>query len=192
MARGHAVPPGSALKPFIYALAFDQGVIHPLSLMIDAPRTFAGYKPENFDHHYEGPLSAHDALIKSRNIPALWLGSQLTHPSFYGFLEGAGIGKLKPEKPYGLSLALGSAEVTMEEIVQLYAMLANGGMLEALRHTAQEPVRPLKRLLSPEAAFMTLDILKDTPTRAAGPTDHCRCRYTGKPARRAGCAMHGA
>jgi penicillin-binding protein 1C len=154
--------PGSALKPFIYALAFDQGVIHPLSLMRDAPITFAIYAPENFDHHYEGPLSAHDALIRSRNIPALWLADHIHHPDFYDFLVAAGIGHLKPKKTYGLSLALGGEEVTMEELVQLYAMLANDGELKSLRRTLQDAPGIPKRLLSPEAAFMTLDILKDT------------------------------
>jgi penicillin-binding protein 1C len=153
--------PGSALKPFIYALAFDGGLIHPMSLLSDAPASYGAYVPENFDRDYQGPMSAHDALIKSRNIPALWLTGHLAHPDFYHFLQAAGIGKLKAQETYGLSLALGGAEVTMEELVKLYAMLAGDGVLHDLRRVKDEPAPPGKRLLSPEAAFMTLDILKD-------------------------------
>jgi len=155
--------PGSALKPFIYALAFDQGIIHPLSLLKDAPIAFANYTPDNFDRQYEGPLSAHDALIKSRNIPALWLAEQMKSPDFYHFLTSAVIGHLKLQETYGLSLVLGGAEVTMEELVRLYAMLANDGMLRTLRYTTDASFYDGKPLLSPEAAFLTLDILRDTP-----------------------------
>lgn len=155
--------PGSTLKPFIYALAFDQGIIHPLSLLKDAPVAFANFTPDNFDRQYEGPLSAHDALIKSRNIPALWLAEQLKRPDFYQFLANSGIKNLKPENSYGLSLVLGGAELTMEELTQLYVMLANGGSLEALRYIKNAPAQGRKNLLSPEASFITLDILKDTP-----------------------------
>lgn len=154
--------PGSALKPFIYALAFDQGIIHPMSLLSDAPAAYGAYVPENFDRDYQGPMSAHDALIKSRNIPALWLAGRLARPDFYHFLEEAGIGRLKPQETYGLSLVLGGAEVTMEELVKLYAMLANDGIQHDLRRVKDEPAMPGARLLSPEAAFMALDILRDT------------------------------
>lgn len=165
--------PGSALKPFIYALAFDQGIIHPLSLLKDAPIAFASYTPDNFDRQYQGPLSAHDALIKSRNIPALWVAEQLRSPDFYHFLASADIGRLKPQANYGLSLVLGGAEVTMEELVRLYAMLANGGMLRALSYTVDTPLHDGKQLLSPEASFLTLDILSDTPVPGgAALSDH--------------------
>ncbi len=164
--------PGSALKPFIYALAFEQGIIHPASLLTDAPSAYGTYTPENFDHAFQGPLSAHDALIRSRNIPALWLSSQLTKPGFYHFLQQAGIKRMQAEKNYGLSLALGGVEVTMKELVQLYAMLSNGGVYAPLQYIRAVEVvdvvddlhKPEQRqLLSPEAAFMALDILKDTP-----------------------------
>lgn len=155
--------PGSALKPFIYALAFGQGIIHPMSLMFDAPLNFATYEPENFDHRYEGPMSAHDALIKSRNIPALWLDGQLRHPDFYQFLVQAGIGNLKPKARYGLSLTLGGAEVTMRELASFYAMLANDGRFRLPQDVKEVPEPQPVSLLSPEAAFLALDILKDTP-----------------------------
>lgn len=155
--------PGSALKPFIYALAFDQGLIHPLSVLKDAPTSFGPYSPENFDGAFVGPITAHDALIRSRNVPAVALTARLSEPSFYDFLKAAGISQMATEQHYGLALALGGGEVSMEELVNLYAMLANGGVLEAVRHRADQPRNPTLRLLSEEASFMTLDILRDNP-----------------------------
>ncbi|MBL6752276.1 MAG: transglycosylase domain-containing protein, partial [Nevskia sp.] len=79
--------PGSALKPFLYALAMDQGLIHPLSVLKDAPASFGAFSPENFDGSFAGPITAHDALIRSRNIPAVALAARLTRPDFYEFLK---------------------------------------------------------------------------------------------------------
>lgn len=156
--------PGSALKPFVYALAIDQGLIHPRSLLKDSPTSFGGYDPENFDHQCVGPIVAADALVKSRNIPAVALTAQLQQPSFHAFLQRAGIGKLRSAQFYGLTTALGGAEVTMEEIVQLYAMLANGGRLQPLHFaTTTSTAMPAQQLLSPEAAFLVLDMLQTNP-----------------------------
>ena len=120
--------PGSALKPFIYALALDEGLIHPNSLLKDAPESFDGYDPENFDHHFAGPIRATDALIQSRNIPAVELESRLqSDRNLYTLLRDAGIRRLQPESHYGLTIALGSAEVSPQEVGTLYAMLANRG-----------------------------------------------------------------
>ena len=159
--------PGSALKPFIYALALDQGVLHPRTMLRDAPSAFGPFTPENFDGRFVGPIPAQDALIRSRNIPAVWTASQLKQPSFYQFLQGAGIRDLKPESYYGLALALGGGEVTMEELAGLYAMLANGGVLNSIR-TINGQALPASdghdtRLLSREAAFITLEMLRQNP-----------------------------
>jgi penicillin-binding protein 1C len=156
--------PGSTLKPFIYALALDQGIIHPLSILGDAPTNFGSYSPDNFDKDFRGPISAHDALRFSRNIPAIKLASQLHTPTLYEFFKQAGIQKLHPKDDYGLSLVLGSAGITPYELATLYAMLANDGILRPLilELTTKDPVTE-KRLLGAEASFMTLDILKDTP-----------------------------
>ena len=156
--------PGSALKPFIYGLAFDQGLIHPKSLLRDAPTSFNGYDPEDFDHQFAGPISAHDALIQSRNVPAVELESQLAPGhDLYALLHDAGVGRLQDERHYGLSLALGAAEVSPEEVAALYAMLANRGQLRPLRFETQEGTTAGTPLLSPEASWLTLDILKDAP-----------------------------
>jgi penicillin-binding protein 1C len=155
--------PGSALKPFIYALAMDQGLIHTQSVLKDAPTAFGAYAPENFDGAFVGPVSAHDALIASRNVPAVSLSSKLAQPDLYQFLKNAGISRMASERHYGLALALGGGEVTMEELVTLYAMLGNRGLLAPLQYSAQSAGRAPNRVLSEDAAFMVLSILKDNP-----------------------------
>jgi len=159
--RAHRSP-GSALKPFIYGLALDEGLIHPNSLLKDAPESFDGYDPENFDHNFAGPIPAWQALVQSRNVPAVDLESKLDpHRNLYTLLRDAGIRGLQPESYYGLTVALGSAEVSPEEVGTLYAMLANRGRLRPLRRTMDAPVDPGLPLLSPEASYLTLDMLKD-------------------------------
>ena len=152
--------PGSALKPFIYALALEQGLIHPLSILHDAPRSFGGYNPENFDREFVGPIRATDALARSRNIPAVTLASQLSHPTLYEFLRKAGIDLPHDEKYYGLALPLGGAEVTMQDLVKLYGALANDGMLEPLQYQLRDAASTKQRLLIPEATFLTLEMLR--------------------------------
>lgn len=154
--------PGSALKPFIYALALDEGLIHSNSLLKDAPESFDGYDPENFDHHFAGPIRAAAALVQSRNVPAVDLESRLDPGrNLYALLNNAGIGGLQPESHYGLTIALGSAEVSPEELGTLYAMLANRGVWRPLRRSLDDPVDAGAPLLSPEASWLTLDMLKD-------------------------------
>lgn len=159
--------PGSTLKPFIYALAMDQGLIHPLSVLKDAPAAFGPFSPENFDGTFIGPVTARDALIRSRNIPAVGLASRLSQPSLYDFLKRAGVSRMASEKHYGLSLALGGGDVTMEELVTMYGVLANRGVLQPLQYRRSALERPPAsdgvRLISEEASFMTLDILRNNP-----------------------------
>jgi penicillin-binding protein 1C len=166
--------PGSTLKPFIYAQALDQGLIHSESVLKDAPSNFGAFAPENFDGRFTGPISAQQALIRSRNIPAVDLAVRLSKPNLYDFLKLAGVQKLAPEAHYGLALALGGAEVTMEELAQMYALLPNRGVWQALQYQLpnQVPTRTSQAasglangpgLLSPEAAFIVQEMLKQTP-----------------------------
>lgn len=78
--------PGSALKPFIYGIGIDQGLIHPLTMLKDAPMSFGAYNPETFDGEFSGPIKAKDALVKSRNVPAVDIASRLASPDLHGFL----------------------------------------------------------------------------------------------------------
>ena len=152
--------PGSTLKPFVYALALDQGLIHPLSILADAPRSFGDYNPENFDRDFLGPIRACDALARSRNLPAVVLTSQLANPTLYEFLRGAGVTLPRSEPLYGLALPLGGAEIKMEDLVRVYAGLADNGELRPLRRKKSDPVPAHGlRLVSPEAAFLTLEML---------------------------------
>jgi penicillin-binding protein 1C len=155
--------PGSTLKPFVYALALEQGLIHPLSILADAPRSFGDYNPENFDREFLGPIRACDALARSRNVPAVELTSHLAHPTLFQFLKRSGVQLRHPESFYGLSLPLGGAEVSMQDLVQLYAVLANNGESRSLRFTTRDPIAQPKKIITPEAAFLTLEMLGNVP-----------------------------
>ncbi|WP_410526184.1 penicillin-binding protein 1C [Rickettsia endosymbiont of Urophora cardui] len=180
--------PGSSLKPFVYALSFDQSLIHPLTLLKDTPTYYDNYKPENFDSRFAGGLSARESLIKSRNVPVIFLASKLKNPNFYEFLQQTKISNLRKPESYGLSIVLGTAEVTLEELTTLYAMLANFGVYKPVRKVISEATslrgeakprrgnleqvnletrlprseQMLAMTLSPEASYLTLDIIKDT------------------------------
>lgn len=163
-------PPLAGLNPETISVwpGHRSGLIHPQSILKDAPTAFGSFQPENFDHRFTGPISAHDALVKSRNLPAVWLAGQVNQPNLYGFLRQAGIKGLRGESHYGLSLALGGGELTMAELARLYLMLASQGHDYPLRDQQSQPISPQgKSLLSPAAAFMVRDILKDNP-RADG------------------------
>ena len=158
--------PGSTLKPFIYALAMDQGLIHPLSVLKAAPAAFGPFSPENFDGNFIGPVTARDALIRSRNVPAVGLAAKLSQPSLYDFMKRAGVSRMASEKHYGLALALGGGDVSMEELVAMYSVLANRGVLQPLQYrSGAKPANASEgvRLISEEASFMTLDILRNNP-----------------------------
>lgn len=156
--------PGSALKPLLYALALDDGLIHPMTLLADAPHRYAAYTPENFDRGFLGPIFARDALIHSRNLPAVDLLAKLGVPRFRDWLHNAGVDRLRLAEEYGLSLALGGSEITMEELVRLYAILAGGGIRRDLATVQRAaPASPPKRLLSAESSYLVLDILRDVP-----------------------------
>ncbi|MDP2828369.1 MAG: penicillin-binding protein 1C [Sulfuricellaceae bacterium] len=165
--------PGSTLKPFIYGLALDQGILHPMSILKDAPTSFGPFSPENYDGRFVGPITAQDALIRSRNIPAVAVAAKLSRPNLYDFLKMAGISRMESPQHYGLALVLGGGEVTMEELAQLYAMLANGGewrpasLLASTpspqplpREGGGDPVLKGTRLMSEEASFIVLDMLR--------------------------------
>ena len=159
--------PGSTLKPLIYATAVDMGLIHSMTLLKDARINFGVYAPENADSDFYGPVLARDALTHSRNIPAINLLRQIGTKNFYKILSDSGVTNLKSPDYYGISVALGGAEVSMHELAGIYATMANLGMRRAIRTEIDAPHDPGKQILSPEAFFITLDMLahQQTPTK---------------------------
>lgn len=159
--------PGSTLKPFIYGLGLDQGVLTPATVLRDVPTAFGPYTPENFDGRFLGPVTATQALIRSRNIPAVWVDAQLHDPDLYGFLREAGVREPASRAHYGLALVLGGGDVTMQDLARLYAMLANGGVLRPLRLRRDAPRIAGKRMLSAAASFMVTGMLEQNPRPGA-------------------------
>ncbi len=152
--------PGSTLKPFVYALALDQGLIHPETLLADDPTYFSEYRPGNFDHRFMGAIPAREALYLSRNVPAIALAARLREPDLYTFLQEAGAGFPEDSSHYGLSMVVGGAETSMRTLVKLYTMLGNGGELSDLRYTLDQKNLPPEKILSPEAALLTLTMIE--------------------------------
>ena len=166
--NGAAAPrsPGSALKPFIYGIALERGLITPERLLHDVPVNYAEYSPVNYDGEYRGYVTARDALAHSLNVPAVNLYAQLGNDGIYALLKRAGISTLsEPKTHYGLSLILGSCEVSLLELTALYAGLANLGEFGQHRLTRQSgdtlPPPSTKRLLSRGACFILTEMLTE-------------------------------
>lgn len=159
--------PGSTLKPLIYATATDRGLIHGMTLLRDTRVNFGVYAPENSDNEFYGPILARDALTHSRNIPAINLLKEIGTNNFYKILSESGVGNLKSPEHYGVSVALGGAEVSMLELADIYATMANLGTRRAIRFLRDVPDNKITQILSPEAFFLTLDMLahQSIPTK---------------------------
>ena len=159
--------PGSTLKPLIYATAVDMGYIHGMTLLKDAKINFGVYAPENADSEFYGPVLARDALTHSRNIPAINLLRKIGTRNFYNILAASGVTNLKSPEWYGISVALGGAEVSMFELADIYATMANLGMRYDIITNTDTPRGDGKQILTPEAFFITLDMLarQSTPTK---------------------------
>ena len=152
--------PGSALKPFLYALALDDGLIHSESLLADVPQSFSGYQPGNFQANFSGPVSVSEALQKSLNVPAVEVLDRLGPQRFVSLLRRGG---LKLELPRGatpnLSVILGGAAVTLEGLVGAYTAFARGGVSGRPRHLPDAPFEEA-RMMSEGAAFIIRDVLE--------------------------------
>jgi penicillin-binding protein 1C len=178
-ARGGAIngavaprQPGSALKPFTYALAFESGFT-PASVLADIPSHFPTaepgvlYSPRNYDGRYRGPLLARRALAGSENVPAVALASEVGVPSLVRFLGRAGFTTFdRTASYYGLGVTLGNAEVRLDELVAAYASFARGGdWIEPTWLAEDARVRARRTLVSPATAFWISDILSDDAAR---------------------------
>ncbi len=175
--------PGSALKPFTYALAFERGFT-PASVLPDIPSHFPTaeegvlYSPRNYDGVFRGPMRARQALAGSENVPAVWLLAHVGVPPLLDFLRGLGFTTLdRSADYYGYGLTLGDPEVRLDEMVAAYATLARGGLYlppqavlsnsRSLDTTTRRVERPgPRRIFSQRSAFWITDILSDNEARA--------------------------
>lgn len=154
--------PGSTLKPFLYGLALDAGLIHSQSLLVDAPLKWQEYQPANFSGAFVGPVSATEALQRSLNVPAVDLLDHYGPAQFTDRLANAGLRLSVPGKA-NLSVILGGAGTTLESLVTAYGAFVNGGKTRALRFRQDDPPPQEAFLLSPEAAWIVYDILSGVP-----------------------------
>jgi len=181
--------PGSTLKPLIYALGFDDGLIHPETLINDAPRDFDGWSPSNFDGRFRGPVTVRQALQESLNLPAVSVLESLGPTRLLGAMGRSGAEpKLPGNRPPGLAIGLGGVGVTLEDMVAVYAMIANGGRAVELttrrtltpsplgaRYSAavddRAPGPAARRVISARASWYLADILRQTPRAGLGARD---------------------
>jgi len=166
--------PGSCLKPFLYALALDRGFL-PNHILPDLPRVFGSdqaYTPANFNRRFNGPVRLRLALASSLNVPAVYLLERLGVGAFEEYLAALGFDSVAQKAgTHGTGLALGNAEVRLEELVRAFAAFPRGGTLPAWRLLEEEapaPPQATARLMSPYAAWMIADILSDSASRFVG------------------------
>jgi penicillin-binding protein 1C len=164
--------PGSTLKPFIYGLAFEAGIAHPDTLIEDRPVRFGTYTPKNFDEDFHGTVSVREALAQSLNIPAVKVLNAVGPGKLIGRFRRAGIAAQLPKDAHEatLAVALGGVGLRLADLAGLYAGLARGGDMIALRHQRSGARRSVVRrpqLLTAMAASYVTDVLKDAPPPVA-------------------------
>lgn len=152
--------PGSTLKPFLYALAFDDGLIHSHSLMTDAPLKWRDYQPGNFSGAFSGPVTATAALQRSLNIPAVDLLDHYGPNRFQNRLENAGLHLRSAGQNASLAFILGGAGTNLEELVRAYGAFAKQGQTQALRFSSADQSDRSQYFFTPQAAWLTQDILR--------------------------------
>ncbi|WPD23460.1 MAG: penicillin-binding protein 1C [Candidatus Electrothrix scaldis] len=157
--------PGSALKPFIYGLAFEQGFLHPETRILDRPTRFGGYGPGNFDGRFRGWISVREALQRSLNLPAVQVLERVGPQRLLSRFAGLGLA-VDQDKPPGLSLALGGTAASLEELTGLYAALADRGEFKPLSYNPNTPVPSGQKMLSRAATWYVDDILRTRPPRS--------------------------
>ena len=151
--------PGSTLKPLIYGLSFDEGLAHPETVLDDKPTDFAGYRPQNFDRQYHGAIRAREALQMSLNIPVVALTDALGPAKLMAALDRAGVRFVVPGGQPGWAVALGGVGVTLQDMVQLYAAIARGGVSLPLTYQMEGDRAEGQRVLGASAAWQVGDIL---------------------------------
>ena len=157
--------PGSTLKPFYYAMAFERGLARPGTMLNDRPTHYGIYAPLDFDRQFAGEVSVRDALAHSLNLPSIALLSAVGPQSFLARLKTVGVQvKLAKQARPGLSVGLGGLGISLVDLARLYCGLARGGTMMDLRNRQDEPKSSAgEPLTSPAAAYMVTDILRDVP-----------------------------
>ncbi len=153
--------PGSVLKPFVYGLALDDGLIHPASLLQDVPRRTGDYRPGNFDSGFHGPVSMSEALVRSLNLPAVQVLEAYGPKRFAASLRNVGLPLYLPAGAApNLSLILGGAGAKLEDMAAAYSAFARHGKAAKLRLQPDDPLleRPL---MSPGAAWIIRRVMAD-------------------------------
>jgi penicillin-binding protein 1C len=151
--------PGSTLKPFAYGLGFELGLISPSSLLFDVPVDYAGYQPKNYDETYHGMVTVTEALTQSMNVPAVNLVDQVGYGQLFHLLEHRLSTLDQPMEYYGLPLILGGVGVTLLDIANLYAALANGGDWRPYRILEDDPIVGGDSLFSAATCYLLTDLL---------------------------------
>ncbi|MDR3526963.1 MAG: penicillin-binding protein 1C [Rhizomicrobium sp.] len=153
--------PGSALKPFIYGLAFDDLILHPSTMMDDAPMNFGDFAPRDFSGDFKGEVTARDALRMSLNVPAVAVLEKVGPLAFTLVLQNAGAHLAFPtvDTAPNAAFALGGLGISPLDITMLYAGIANGGEARGLRLVQGAPDAPSHRLFGPVAAYYLRQIL---------------------------------
>jgi penicillin-binding protein 1C len=156
--------PGSALKPFIYGLGFEDGLIHPESLIEDRPIRYAGYAPENFDLTFQGTVTVRRALQLSLNVPAVAVLDEVGPSRLIARLAEAGAPLILPRREApGLALGLGGVGVRLTDLTMLYSGLARQGTIMPLMERLGTPKSSPRRLMEPVAAWYVANALIGTP-----------------------------
>lgn len=168
--------PGSALKPFIYGLAFEQGILHPETLILDRPGHFGSYGPDNFDRTHHGWVSVREALHRSLNLPAVQVLERVGPQTLLARFASVGVFMGSNQGEAGLSLALGGTATNLRYLTALYAALADQGEFRPITFNPAAPPGPVNRLLAPAAAWQVDEILRSLPA-AAGLQTTAKIRY---------------
>ncbi|EAI9160284.1 penicillin-binding protein 1C, partial [Campylobacter coli] len=152
---------GSTLKPFLYALSIDEGIIAPDSILLDVPTFFSNFNPQNANKKYYGIISAKEALQRSLNVPFVSLLQDYGYEKFFYKLKAFLNFEDENYKRYGLSLILGTKELSLEDLIKLYLGLANYGELANLSFIRDENLSGVARMFSKDSAYLTLEAMKE-------------------------------
>ncbi|EIU8154272.1 penicillin-binding protein 1C [Campylobacter coli] len=152
---------GSTLKPFLYALSIDEGIIAPDSILLDVPTFFSNFNPQNANKKYYGIISAKEALQRSLNVPFVSLLQDYGYEKFFYKLKAFLNFEDENYKRYGLSLILGTKELSLEDLIKLYLGLANYGELANLSFIRDENLSGVVRMFSKGSAYLTLEAMKE-------------------------------